>query len=68
MWRLKIETGTRREKMGMAMSNAPALARWHGLRFLNDGITQEDIAWLLIGVVLAVVVIWIYQRRRRRWF
>jgi LPXTG-motif cell wall-anchored protein len=54
--------------MGMAMSNALALARWHGFRFLDDGITQEDIAWLLIGVVLAAVVIWIYQRRRRRWF
>ncbi|MDR3725473.1 MAG: hypothetical protein P4K86_00370 [Terracidiphilus sp.] len=52
--------------MGMAMSNA--LAYWRGIRFLNGGITQEDIIWLVIGVVLAVVVIWVYQRRRRRWF
>jgi LPXTG-motif cell wall-anchored protein len=52
--------------MGMAMSNA--LAYWHSFRFLNGGITQEDITWLLIGVVLAVVVMWVYQRRRRRWF
>jgi LPXTG-motif cell wall-anchored protein len=54
--------------MGMAMSNALALVCWHRFRFLDGGITQEDITWLIIGVVLAVVVIWVYQRRRRRWF
>jgi LPXTG-motif cell wall-anchored protein len=54
--------------MGIAMSNGLALVRWHGFRFLNGGITQGDIAWLLIGVALAVVAIWAYSRRRRRWF
>jgi hypothetical protein len=52
--------------MGIAMSNALALMRWHDSRFLQD-FSSHDFAWLLIGVMLAVVVMWVISRRRRRW-
>jgi hypothetical protein len=68
MYRLGFRLGARREQMGIAISNVLALEYWCRFRFLDGGITQEDLTWLLIGVVLAVVVIWVYQRRRRRWF
>jgi uncharacterized membrane-anchored protein len=53
--------------MRIAMGNALALMCWHGYRFLED-FSRRDFAWLMIGVVLAVVVIWGLSRRRRRWF
>ncbi|MGD0293640.1 MAG: hypothetical protein ABSB30_07275 [Terracidiphilus sp.] len=53
--------------MGIAMSNALALVRWHDSRFLQD-FSGRDFAWLLIGALLAVVVMWVISRRRRRWF
>lgn len=53
--------------MGIAMSNALALVRYHESRFLQD-FSGRDFAWLLIGVMLAVVVMWIISRRGRRWF
>ena len=59
--------GTWREEMRIAMGNALALMCWHGYRFLED-FSRRDFAWLMIGVVLAVVVIWGISRRRRRWF
>jgi len=61
------ETGARKDDMQIPMSNALALVRWHGARFLQD-FSSRDFAWLLIGALLAVVVIWALSRRRRRWF
>jgi len=62
--------GDRREvgMMGMAMSNALALVRWHGFRSLTEGDTQDKFIWLIIGAALAVVVMWAVSRRRRRFF
>jgi hypothetical protein len=54
--------------MGMAMSNALALVRWHGFRSLTEGDTQDKFIWLIIGAALAVVVMWAVSRRRRRFF
>src|ERR1035437_8781609 len=68
MQRVGIGTGTRREKMGMAMGNALALARWHGFRSFNGSLRGDDMTWLLIGLVFAVVIVWALRRRRRRWF
>jgi hypothetical protein len=53
--------------MRIAMSSALASVGWHGFRFLDD-FSSRDFFWLLIGVVLAVVVMWALSRRRRRWF
>jgi len=61
------ETGARREEMRVAMSNALALMRWHDSRFLQD-FSGRDFGWLLIGVLLAVIAIWVFSRQRRRWF
>src|SRR5208337_5661546 len=60
-------TGTRREKMGNALSNMLALVWWRNFRFLHGGL-HGDVIWLLIGVVLLIVVIWALSRRKRRWF
>jgi hypothetical protein len=68
MQRAGIETGTRREEMGIAMCNALALLCWRGSRFFHGNFRGNDIVWLLIGVVLAVVVIWALRRRKRRRF
>ena len=53
--------------MRVAMSNALALMRWHDIRFIQD-FSGRDFAWLLIGVLLAVIAIWVFSRQRRRWF
>jgi hypothetical protein len=53
--------------MKIAMSNTLALMYWRDFRFLQD-FNSRDFAWLLIGVLLAVVVMWVISRRRRRWF
>ena len=53
--------------MGIAMSNALALVRWHDSRFLQD-FSSHDFAWLLIGAMLAIAAMWVITRRRRRWF
>jgi uncharacterized membrane protein len=53
--------------MRIATSNSLALMRWHDVRFLQD-FSSRDFAWLLIGVLLAVVTIAVILRRRRRWF
>jgi LPXTG-motif cell wall-anchored protein len=53
--------------MPIAMSNALALMRWHDFRFLQD-FSNRDLAWLLIGALLAGLAIWAFSRRRHRWF
>jgi len=53
--------------MGIAISNGLALMRWNDFRFFND-FSSRDFFWLLIGALLAAAAIWIYSRRRRRWF
>jgi hypothetical protein len=60
-------TGAWRKEMQIAMSNALALMRLHSIRFLQD-FSNRDLAWLLIGVLLAVAAMWIISRRGRRWF
>jgi len=40
--------------------------RWDGLRFLHH-FGGRDLAWLLIGALLAGVAIWLLSRSRRRW-
>jgi hypothetical protein len=62
-----IEADGRREGMLIATTNSLALMRWHDFRFLQDFSTR-DFAWLLIGVLLAVVTVAVISRRRRRWF
>jgi hypothetical protein len=52
--------------MGIAMSNALALMRWQNFRFLQD-FSSRDFVWLLIGAFLAVIVMWVFSRRKRRW-
>jgi hypothetical protein len=49
------------------MSNALALMRWHDSGFLEN-FNGRDLAWLLIGALLALVVFWGISRHRRRWF
>jgi hypothetical protein len=61
------KTGAWREEMGITMSNALALMRWHDSRFLQD-FSGHDFAWLLIGAMLAVAAMWVISRRKRRWF
>jgi hypothetical protein len=53
--------------MQIARSNALALMCWHDFRFLQD-FSGRDFAWLLIGVLLALVMVAVIARRRRRWF
>jgi uncharacterized membrane-anchored protein len=48
------------------MSNALVLMRSHYFRFLED-FSSRDFTWLLIGAALAVVVMWMISRRKRRW-
>lgn len=60
-------TGAWREEMRIAMSNSLALMRWHDFRFLQD-FSNRDLAWLLIGALLAGLAIWAFSHRRRRFF
>ena len=53
--------------MQFAMNNGLALMRWRDPGFLQD-FSGRDFAWLLIGVLLAVVAIWAFSHRRRRLF
>ncbi|HEY1209211.1 MAG TPA: hypothetical protein VGE85_07570 [Terracidiphilus sp.] len=53
--------------MGIAMSNALAMVRYHDSRFLQD-FSGRDLFWLLIGVMLGIVIMWVISRRGRRWF
>jgi len=54
--------------MRIAMSNVIALVLWRNFRFLDGGFTSRDFSWLVIGALLAAVLIWAFQRQRRRWF
>lgn len=53
--------------MQIAMSNVMALMCWQDYRFYQN-FGSCDLTWLLIGVLLAFVAMWVYSRRRRRWF
>lgn len=53
--------------MRIATNNALALICWQGFRFLHN-FNSRDFTWLFIGVLLAVVAMWGYSRRRRRLF
>jgi hypothetical protein len=54
--------------MRIAMCNVLALAFGRDFRFLGGGFTSRDFSWLVIGALLAAVLIWAFQRRKRRWF
>jgi hypothetical protein len=49
-------------------SNALALLRWHGFRVLRDASQNTVILWVLAGIAILCLFIWVAQRRRRRWF
>ena len=53
--------------MQIAMSHGLALVSWSEVRLLRD-FNGRDLTWLLIGVALAVVVMWVISRQGRRWF
>jgi hypothetical protein len=53
--------------MPIPMGDAPAMMRWHDSRFLQD-FSSRDFEWLVIGALLAMAVMWIVSRQRRRWF
>jgi hypothetical protein len=53
--------------MQIATGNSLALISWRDFRFLQD-FSSRDFAWLLIGVLLALVTVAVIARRRRRWF
>ena len=52
--------------MQIAMSHALALMYWREFRFLQD-FSSRDMAWLVIGVLLAMGIMWLLARRGRRW-
>jgi hypothetical protein len=43
--------------MSIAMSNALALMRWPDFRFLHGDFMSSGYAWLLIGVISALLVL-----------
>jgi hypothetical protein len=54
--------------MAIAMSNALALARWHGMREFRH-MTQNQITfWVIACMAVLGLAVWAIQRRRRRWF
>jgi predicted negative regulator of RcsB-dependent stress response len=53
--------------MQIAMSNALSLTIERELRFLRN-FSGRDLAWLVIGVLLAMGVMFVLSRQRRRWF
>ena len=61
------EIDVRRKNMQMAMSYALALMYWEGFRYLQN-FSSRDLAWLVIGVLLAMGVMFLLSRQRRRWF
>lgn len=50
-----------------AWCNVLTLMYWRAFRFYDD-LGSRDFTWLLIGAALAVLVMWVISRRRRRWF
>jgi LPXTG-motif cell wall-anchored protein len=54
--------------MRVAISSALVLTCWHNLRSMHGHFMHGDLAWLLIGLLVAAVAIWALSRRRRRWF
>lgn len=54
--------------MNVAIGNALALARWHGMREFEHPSHNDMILWLVAGVAAIGLVIWAVQRRKRRWF
>jgi uncharacterized protein (TIGR03382 family) len=55
-------------KIEVQMSNALALVRWHGFRFLHGSTQNSVIFWVLAGMAALALFAWAIQRRRRRWF
>jgi LPXTG-motif cell wall-anchored protein len=68
MQRVGIGIHARREEMVTSMSNAPALVNWQALRFLHEGNTLGNIEWMILGAAIALGILWVLRRRRRRWF
>jgi hypothetical protein len=54
--------------MGTAMSNALALARWHGFRHFRHLGHNQIIFLVVAGMAVLALVVWAIQRRQRRWF
>jgi Tfp pilus assembly protein PilN len=54
--------------MNLAMSNALALVRWHGMREFRNASQNQIIFWVVAGMAVLVLLVMVVQRRRRRWF
>jgi hypothetical protein len=54
--------------MGMAMSDALAMLRWHGMREFRNASQNQIIFWVVAGMAVLALVVLAVQRRRRRWF
>ncbi|MGA2167377.1 MAG: LPXTG cell wall anchor domain-containing protein [Terracidiphilus sp.] len=68
MQRVGIDAGTRREEMGIAMSMALALERWHGFGYFHHASQNTIILLVLVGLAVLALLVWAVRRRRRRWF
>ena len=53
--------------MQIAMCNALALMNEREFRFLQN-FSSRDLAWLVIGMLLAMGIMFVLSRQRRRWF
>jgi hypothetical protein len=54
--------------MGIAIGNALALGRWHGMREFHHLGQNDMILCVMAGIVLIGLVVWAVQKRKRRWF
>ena len=68
MQRVELGAGVRRDTMDMAMSNALAMVRWHGMREFRHASHNQIIFWVVAVMAGLALLVWAVQRRRRRWF
>jgi hypothetical protein len=54
--------------MMLEMSNALALARWHGMREFRHASQNQIIFWVVAVMAVLALLVMVVQRRRRRWF
>lgn len=54
--------------MGIAMSMALALERWHGFGYFHHASQNTIILLVLVGLAVLALLVWAVRRRRRRWF
>ena len=54
--------------MNVAIYNALALVRWHGMREFQHPSHNDIILWVVAAVGALGLVVWAMQKRKRRWF